>query len=58
MSRLNAAVDESEGANAIAALRSHIIASGGTEHGPQNEHPADYDTLDLAEHVVEVDGGR
>lgn len=58
MSRLNASKDESGEKNALAALRTHIIASDGTEHGPKNEYPADFDHETLAEHVVRVDRGR
>lgn len=56
-SRLNVSKDESGKIHAIAALRTHIMAMDGTEHGPKNEFPADFETLDLAEYVVRVDGG-
>lgn len=57
-SRLNTSEEESGEENAIAALRTHIVASDGADHGPENEYPADYDAVDLAEHVVRVDGRR
>ena len=57
-SRLNASDDASGKQNAIAALRTHIVASDGGEHGPKNEYPADFDPRELAEHVVGVDGRR
>jgi hypothetical protein len=41
--------------NAVTALRSHIIASDGTEHGPQHELPADLDPSVLSEYVVGVE---
>ena len=44
--------------NAIAALRTHIVASDGSEHGPRNESPPALDTLSLEEYVVEVSGKR
>lgn len=53
-SRLNKSGDEAGLENAIVALRTHIIASDGAEHGPVNEFPRD-EMLDLSEHVVEVD---
>lgn len=54
-SRLNTSEDRSGEENALAALRTHILASDGIEHGPKNEYPADFDPGALAEHVVRVD---
>lgn len=55
MSRLNASEDASGEENALAAVRTHIVASDGTEHGPKNEYPADFEPGTLVEHVVRVD---
>lgn len=57
-SRLNATEDESGEENAIAAIRTHIVASDGADHGPRGEYPAGFDPRGLAEHVVRVDGSR
>lgn len=57
-SRLNASDDESGQDNALAALRTHIVASDGIEHGPKNEYPVDFDPGTLAEHMERVDRGR
>ena len=53
-SRLNKSRDEAGEETAIVALRTHIIASDGAEHGPRNEFPSD-EMQDLSRHVVEVD---
>ena len=53
--RLNTSMDGSGEANAITALRVHIYASDGPEHGPRRQYPTGYDVRTLAEHVVEVD---
>lgn len=58
MSRLNASDDESGGENALAAVRTHIVASDGAEHGPKNEYPADFNPGTLAKQVVRVDRRR
>lgn len=55
-SRLNASGDESGRENALAALRTHIVASDGAGHGPRNEYPGAIDDVTLAEHVDPVDG--
>lgn len=50
--------DEEEGeANAVAALRSHIVVSDGDGHGPRNEVPADRERT-LFEYVYRVDETR
>jgi len=53
-SRLKVSIDESEEEDAINALRAHIFASVGTNHGPRNEYLPDFDREDLAEHVISV----
>lgn len=57
-SRINASDNGSGEANAITALRTHIVASDGVEHGPRYEFPADFDTVELADYVVSVDSRR
>lgn len=52
-SRLNSSDGERAKENSIAALRSHIIASDGTSHGPRNEFPPDA-PLTLSDHVSAV----
>lgn len=52
-SRLNKS-RESKEENAIAALRTHILASDGSEHGPTNEYPDEYGSLTFSDHVVRV----
>lgn len=52
--RTNAAASEAGEANALGALRSHIIATDGADHGPHNELPADAETLALSEYVENV----
>lgn len=52
-SRLNKS-GESEEENAIAALRAHILATDGSEHGPTNEYPDECGFLTLSDHVVRV----
>lgn len=56
-SRVNKASGESGKNYAISALRTHIFASDGAEHGPRNEFP-DGESLDLADYVVEVGPDR
>lgn len=53
-SRLNRTDGEEGRKNATAALRTHIMASGGDEHGPRNGFPTD-DIPALAEHVTEAE---
>ena len=53
-SRTNTTGGETGQRRAVGALRSHIIASTGERHGPQNECPAT-ETVDLVEHVVLTD---
>lgn len=57
-SRLDRSEDAAGEANAIAALRTHILTSDGAGPGPKNEYPADLAPGTLAEHVVGVDGRR
>lgn len=57
-SRLNASEGESGLGNAVAALRTHVIASDDAEHGPRHEYPATFDAESLADHVVRVDERR
>lgn len=57
-SRVNGSDHESGEANAIAALRTHVVASDGAKHGPRNEFPADFDTVELADYVSKVDSRR
>jgi len=54
-SRLNKSGGGEGGANAIVALRTHILASDDTEHGPVNEYPDGYGPAKLSHHVVRVD---
>lgn len=58
MSRLNASEDESGERNAIAALRTHVIASDGADHGPKGEYPVGFDPRGLAGHVIRADDRR
>lgn len=53
-SRVNVSEDEAGERYAIAALRTHIVASDGAEHGPRNELPTDFDEVTLAENVEQV----
>lgn len=53
-SKTNQSGGESEGRNAINALRAHIAASDGDGHGPRHAFP-DADALELSEHVVRDD---
>lgn len=55
-SRTNTSTGEAGKSNAVAALRTHIIASDGADHGPKNEYPADADQHTLSEHVTRVEG--
>lgn len=55
-SQLNRSGGADGEANAIAALRSHVVASAGAGHGPVDEVPADADASTLSQHVDEVDG--
>lgn len=57
-SRLNSSAGGSGRQNAIAALRTHVLASDGDGHGPRNEPPGELDSLTLSEHVVRVEGRR
>lgn len=52
-SRLNTSDGERAEANAISALRTHIVASDGADHGPRNEFPSDV-PLTLSDHVSAV----
>lgn len=54
-SQLNKSVGQSGKQNAIAALRTHVVASDGDEHGPRNELPPD-ESLRLSDHVRRVGG--
>lgn len=54
-SRTNKSTEESGQENATAALRAHIIASDGADHGPTNEYPTDAERLALSEYVVRMD---
>lgn len=54
-SRFNVSEDESGNENAVSALRSHILASGGAGHGPVNAYPPEFDPESLADHVVPLD---
>lgn len=55
-SRVNVVEDEAGQRHALTALRTHITASDGAEHGPRNELPTDFDEVTLSEHVERVDG--
>ena len=57
-SRLNASDDESGRENAVVALRTHVVASDGADHGPRHEYPARFDAESLADHVVRIDERR
>jgi len=54
-SRLNKSEDDAGERNAIAALRSHVLASDSLEHGPVNAYPDAFDPDELGEHVVRVE---
>lgn len=54
-SRLNAAADESGRENALVALRTHIVASDGADHGPRHDYPPEFDHGRLPDHVVQRD---
>lgn len=56
-SQTNRSDDEYGEENAIAALRSHIVAADGDGHGPRYDLP-DSDPVDLTEHVVGVNERR
>ena len=53
-SQLNRSAGESGEANAIAALRSHVMATAEKGHGPVDELPESDDPAGLAAHVDEV----
>lgn len=53
-SRISTAGGEAGEQNAIAALRSHILASVGADHGPRNELPPT-GSLTLSDHVVWIE---
>lgn len=53
-SRVNISTGEDGEKNAIAALRTHIMASDGAEHGPRNEFPAHLEGLELTDYVVKI----
>jgi hypothetical protein len=55
-SRTNSSNGEDGETNAIKALRTHIVASDGDDHGPRNELPTD--DLTLSDHVERVDERR
>lgn len=52
-SHLNTSDGERAKENAIVALRTHIVASDGGNHGPRNEFPPDT-PLTLSDHVSAV----
>ena len=54
-SRSNPAGEEVDERNAITALRSHVLASDGDGHGPQNAYPEGFDPSSLGERVVRID---
>lgn len=56
-SRLNRSGGEDAARNAVAALRTHIYATDGGEHGSRNEYPTD-EPLPLSDYVVEVEDRR
>ena len=56
-SRLNKS-GESEEENAVAALRAHILATDGSEHGPKNEYPDGYGSFTPSDYVRRVARGR
>lgn len=51
-SRFNRSDDGSGEQRAVAALRSHVLASGGAGHGPVNEYPEGFDPDTLPDHVT------
>ena len=54
-SRSNPAGVEADEGNAVTAIRSHVLASAGEGHGPENAYPEGFDPTTLADHVVRVD---
>ena len=56
-SRLNRSPDDDGSSNAVVALRTHVQASDGAEHGPKNEFPGSFSDLTLADHVVPAGQG-
>lgn len=57
-SRLNRSNGDEGEENAIAALRTHVMASDGAGHGPLNEYPAEFEREKLTNHVLRVEGSR
>lgn len=54
-SRLNTSGADSGEQNGVAALRSHVLASEGADHGPVDAYPAGFDPDTLSDHVVQLD---
>lgn len=57
-SRLNRSEQGEGPENAITALRSHILATNGIDHGPRNTIPDEDGAPTLDDHVVCVDDGN
>ena len=53
--KLNQTVDGSGRTNAINALRAHLVATDGDEHGARNQYPDGFDPDALVDHVSRVD---
>jgi len=53
-STVNKSTGEFGWRNAETALRTHLVATDGADHGPRYEFPLGMDDLELAEHVDRV----
>lgn len=53
--RTNKSTGEAGKSNAITALRTHLLASDGADHGLKNEYPTDADRLTLSEYVIRAE---